>query len=120
VHQRARPFLADYQGGQFQPYADIARQIPKFTTGQDVILCPTKLARIMTFLADRTFSEPNEPITAAPGHLFVIIDPKDVYYRRWLAAMNVSPQGEALVTVARLRSPLTICLSRARIDPEPK
>lgn len=120
VHQRARPFLADYQGGEFQPYVEIARKIPKFTTGQDVILCPTKLARIMTFLADRTFSEPNELIAAAPGHLFVILDPKDADYRRWLAAMNVSPQGDPLATAARSHNPLPISFTRARIDPGPK
>lgn len=120
VHQRAHPFLADYQSGEFQPYVEIARKIPEFTTDQDVILCPTKLARIMTYLADRTFSEPNEPISAAPGHLFVILDPKDADYHRWLAAMNVSPEGDPLATAARVRNPLAISFTRARIDPELK
>jgi hypothetical protein len=120
VHQHAHPFFADYENGEFQPYIKIANQIPNFTTKQDVILCPAKLARIMTFLADRTFSEPNEPIAATSGHLFVILDSKSPAYAHWLAAMNVSPKGDPLASVNRPRHLPSISLMRARIDPDHK
>jgi hypothetical protein len=115
VHQRARPFLADYQGGEFQPFVQMAREIPGFATDQDVILCPTKLARIMSYLADRTFSEPNEPIVAAPGHLLVILDPTDSEYYRWLAGQGVSPEGDPLASVSRAHNQPAIVLIRARM-----
>ncbi len=117
LHQHRHSFLADYEDGQYLPYAQIAKQIPQFTNSQDVILCPPKLARIMTFLADRTFSEPNEPISAPPGHLFVILDPKDADYHRWLAEMNVSPQGESLATAARRTQPACRQSHARHIDP---
>ncbi|HEY1921966.1 MAG TPA: glycosyltransferase family 39 protein [Tepidisphaeraceae bacterium] len=120
VHQHAHPFLADYENGEFQPYVKIAEQIPAVTTSEDVILCPPKLARIMTFLAGRDFSEPNEPIAAAPGHLFVILDPKSPDYARWLAARNVSPQGDPLASATRARNVPPITLMRALISPAAK
>jgi hypothetical protein len=120
VHQHAHPFFADYESGEFQPYVKIAGQVPGFTGSEDVILCPVKLARIMSFLTDRTFSEPNEPISAAPGHLFVILDPTSPNYHNWLAAMNVSPEGDPLASVNRPHNLPAISLMRARIDPQPK
>ena len=62
VHQCARPFLADYQKGIYPPYVQMAHEIPNYTTDRDLILCPLKLARIMEFLADRNFAEPNASI----------------------------------------------------------
>jgi hypothetical protein len=125
VHQRARPFLADYQKGIYPPYVQMAHEIPNYTTDRDLILCPLKLARIMEFLADRNFAEPNasiraEPIRAEPGHLLAILDPKDVEYSRWLGDQHVKPEGDFLVSVPRAGGRPAVRLVRARIAPEPK
>lgn len=115
IHQRARPFLAEYQNGRYQPFVQMAREIPKCTTDQDLILCPAKLVLIMDFLADRNFSDPSDPIAAAPGHLLAIVDPRDVDYCRGLGDRNVLPDGDFILSVPRAGGGPAIRLVRANI-----
>jgi nicotinamide riboside transporter PnuC len=116
LHQHVHPFVADFEGGRYQPFVEIARDIPDYTTDQDLILCPDKLARIMTFLADRTFSEPVERRTALPSHhLLAIIDPTNADYMRWLANQNVRQEGDPLLVVLRSGNRPGISLVRMEV-----
>jgi hypothetical protein len=117
IRQRSRPFLGTYQNGRYQAVAELARQIPRKTLPDDVILCPAKLARIMAFLSDRMFYEQNETFWAPPGHLLMMADPADWEYSRWLRQQNVSPVGDALITVARTGRQPPISLIRAKAPP---
>jgi hypothetical protein len=113
VHQRSHPFLATYQNGRYLAAAQMAAQIPLKTMPDDVILCPSKLARAMAFLSDRMFYETNEPFSAPPGHLLMMVDPADEEYSRWLSDENVWPEGDALITVPRTGGKPPISLVRA-------
>jgi len=115
AHQRASPFLADYQGGKYLPFARMARELPANTSPADVVVCPPKLARMMNFLTDRTFREEHEEINAVPGHLLVILDPADADYSNWLAAQGITPQGEPLVIVPRSGKQPAIQLTLAEL-----
>ncbi|MGD0768207.1 MAG: hypothetical protein ABSB42_08440 [Tepidisphaeraceae bacterium] len=118
IHQRSRPFLETYQNGKYQAVAQMAAQIPSKTLPDDVILCPAKLARIMAFLSDRMFYEQNEPFWAPAGHLLMMNDPEDWGYSLWLRDQNVSPVGDALITVPRPGQP-PISLIRAKAPGNP-
>ncbi|MGD0141068.1 MAG: glycosyltransferase family 39 protein [Tepidisphaeraceae bacterium] len=113
LHQRSHPFLATYQNGRYLAAAQMASQIPSKTTPDDVILCPAKLARAMAFLSDRMFYETNEPFSAPPGHLLLMVDPEDGEYSRWLCDQNVRPEGDALITVSRTGGKPAISLVHA-------
>lgn len=117
IHQHTRPFLRDYRDGKYEPFAKMAGPLAAFTTHQDVIVCPAKLSRIMTFLSDRNVYEQNEPINAPAGHLLVIRDPANDDYSRWLQSENVVFDGDPLVTVGRSNGQTSIDLIRAHRVP---
>jgi len=69
---------------------------------------------LIAFLADRICFEENEAYPPAE-HLFVIIDPADGQYVRWLHEQNIEPVGAILATTARRAGQPAIYLVRARI-----
>jgi Dolichyl-phosphate-mannose-protein mannosyltransferase len=113
-HQRLHPFLAEYRDGKYEPFARIAPDVAQDTGPQDVILCPTKSARMIAFLADRMCVEENEPYSGA-DHLFVIIDPLDVEFVPWLRSENIQPVGEILARANRRGGLPAIYLMRAQL-----
>lgn len=114
LHQREQPFLAVYQDGKYEVFARIAPDVARATGPRDVILCPTKSARMMAFLTDRMCFEENEPFPPA-DRLFVIADPTDVSYTAWLKEQNILPVGEELARAARRGSQPGIYLMRASL-----
>jgi hypothetical protein len=116
-HQRVHPFLAEYKDGKYEAFAHIAPDVARETGPADLVLCPPKSARMIAFLADRICFEENEAYPPAE-HLFVIIDPADGQYVRWLREQNIEPVGEILATTARRAGQPAIYLVRARIGAE--
>ena len=53
------------------------------------------------------------------GHLLMVADPADWEYSLWLRQQNVSPEGDALVTVPRSggRPPITLVRAKAPGNP---
>jgi hypothetical protein len=117
IHQHAHPFLSDYRDGKYQPFAPMAARLPQYTTDQDVIVCPLKLSRVMTFLSGRNVYEQNEPIHARSAHLLVIVDPADEDYSRWLRTEGIFPDGPPLVWIGRNDRRPGIALFRAHLAP---
>lgn len=112
--QRASPFLVDYKGGKYEAFNRIAPDVARETEPDDLVLCPPKSARMIAFLADRMCFEENESYPAAV-HLFVIVDPADGEYVRWLSEEHIQPDGPVLASVARRGGQPAIYLTRARI-----
>jgi hypothetical protein len=115
-HHRARPFLADYRDGKYEAFARIAPDVARETGPGDAVLCPEKSARMIAFLADRICFEEFEPYPAAM-HLFVIVDPADGQYLRWMRAENIQLEGQPLATATRRGGQPAIYLVRARRVP---
>jgi hypothetical protein len=115
-HQRAVPFLAEYKGGKYEPFARIASDVARQTGPGDLILCPPKSARMIAFLTDRTCFEQNESYPPAQ-RLFVIIDPADPDYIRWLHDEKIESTGTELASVSRRGGQPAIYLTRAHILP---
>jgi hypothetical protein len=113
LHQHEKPFLAYYKEGRFPAYVEMAQALPKYTSPHDTVLCPMKFSRAMTFLSDRWVYEMNEPIPAEPNHLFVILDPADADYRRWLEQQGIVMVGQPLASKSRVGGKPPICLTRA-------
>jgi hypothetical protein len=117
IRQHEHPFLGNYRDGKYQPFAPMAERLPQYTTELDVIVCPLKLSRVMTFLSGRNVYEQNEPIHAPSGHLLVITDPADVDYSRWLQTAGIMTDGPPLVSIARTDYQPGIALFRAHLAP---
>jgi hypothetical protein len=116
-HQRLHPFLAEYKDGKYEPFAHIAPDVARETGPDDVVFCPAKSARMIAFLADRMCFEENEAHPAAE-HFYVIVDPTDGEYLRWLRKQHIQPEGKILASAVRRRNQPGIYLMRARIGAE--
>ncbi|MDP9173374.1 MAG: glycosyltransferase family 39 protein [Planctomycetota bacterium] len=101
LRQHDRPFLAHYKEGRFPSYLVMANEIRRISTLQDKTLCPQKYGRILTYFSHRNVYEENEPLGAAGGRIFVVLDPDDNELKRWLASINVVTVGPPLLSVPR-------------------
>jgi hypothetical protein len=117
--QRSRPYYDHYAEGKFAAFVTIARQIPKLTAPADVILCPIKLSRAMTFLTDRNVYEINEPIPKTTGKYFVVLDPADGMYMRWLENQHMVMDGIPIDSVPRLKGQPPVYLMSAHREAAP-
>jgi hypothetical protein len=112
IHQRSRPFLAAYQGGRYEAFANIAPEITRTTSPTDVVICPPKTARMMAFLADRLCFEQNEPYPTDKT-LFLLVDPGDADYIHWLHEQNLRQVGPPIAVASRHGGKDSVYLVRA-------
>jgi hypothetical protein len=106
LNQHARPFIAKYRDGEYQAYVQLAQKLPEFAPPQSVILGPSRVGRILTFLSDRNVFETDEPgfgnLAAKPP--LVILDPDDLDFRVWLKSQSFVLDANPLLSISRGKS----------------
>jgi hypothetical protein len=106
LQQRSRPFLATYQRGRYESFAQISPAVKANTQPNDIIICPTKTARMIAFLADRDCYEENEPVPWENRNVYLVVDPTDREYLVGLTTLGLSPTGPELAHIDHSGGPI--------------
>jgi hypothetical protein len=111
LHQRLISFSPQFRDPEFQVAIPLAQDLKKFTTPDEIIFCPIKLSRILTFLANRNVYEATDPgngeFSTHPS--WVIYDPTDLQLRIWLTTHQVQLNPKPIATISRGKiSPLEL------------
>jgi hypothetical protein len=101
LHQHYTPFLAYYKEGRFPPYLSAAKAIRTTTTRQDTIVSQDKFARILTFWSGRNVTEPSESPDLSNRTVYVVQDPSDEQFSKWLESRNLTRIGPPLAIIPR-------------------
>jgi len=102
VHYRATG-TGGFDDGRYPAYIELANQLPRYTTPQDVILAPgDRVATVLSFLADRRVREVNEEFASLPArNYYVVFDPASPAMKTWMYIEGINLVGKPLLFVPR-------------------
>jgi hypothetical protein len=125
-NQHWQPFYVHYRAtgnggfddGRYPAYIELAGELPKFTTPDDVILAPgDRVATVLTFLADRRVREVDEEFASLPARrYFVVYDPASPAMQNWMSIEGISLVGKPLLFVPREAGKPPLELYRAKLQ----